>query len=147
MFIIKQHDNVTWSGRKTRVDKQDLANATTCLDMTVWSVSESFSTQYFTFKITSRLAAIPQARSLQNAVEVTRHTRISFVVLPPRLDHIRLYYLLLWGWVMRMHWNCMWKSNVGLAKQSLLSSDLWTRNWPIRTGMGGCQAFIKVCVY
>jgi hypothetical protein len=111
MFIIQQHDNVTWSGRKTRVDK-DLANGTTCLDMAVLWVIESFSTQYFTFKITFRPAAIPQARSLQNAFEVVRHTRISFVVLPPRLDHTRMYHLLLWGWVIRMHWNCMWKSNV-----------------------------------
>ncbi len=49
MFVIKQHDNVVGSGRKTRVDK-DLANATTCLDMFALSVIDSFSTQSFNFK-------------------------------------------------------------------------------------------------
>ena len=92
MFIIKQHDNVRGSGRKTRVDK-DLANATSCLDMTVLSISESFSAQYFTFKITSRHAAIPPARSLQTAFEVMTHEAHSYInrFLPPRLGHIRMY--------------------------------------------------------
>jgi len=94
MFIIKQHGNVTGSGRKTRVDK-DLANATPCLDMTVLSVCESFPTQYFTFKINSRPTAIPQARSLQNAFKIMRRTQTLFDFWPPRLDHIRMYYLLL----------------------------------------------------
>ena len=90
MFIIKQHENVTGSGRKTRVDK-DLANATACLDMPALSVIESFSTQYFNFKVTSRPSAAPQARSLQNAFEVLKRTQTSYTCLPPRLEHARMY--------------------------------------------------------
>ena len=56
LFIIKQHDNVSGPGRKTRVDK-DMANATTCMDMMALSVIESFSTQYFTFKLTALWSA------------------------------------------------------------------------------------------
>jgi hypothetical protein len=52
IFAIKQHDNVSSSDMKTRVDK-NLANATTCMDMSMISVIESLSTQYFTFKLTS----------------------------------------------------------------------------------------------
>ena len=44
-FIIKQQDNVSSSGRKTRVDK-DIANATACMDLSAISVIESYSTQY-----------------------------------------------------------------------------------------------------
>jgi hypothetical protein len=51
MFIIKHHDNVFGSGRKTRVDK-DLANATIILDMSALSVIETFSTHSFNFKLT-----------------------------------------------------------------------------------------------
>ncbi len=51
MLVIKQHDNASGFGRKTRVDK-DLANATTCLDMFALFVIESFSTQSFNFKFT-----------------------------------------------------------------------------------------------
>ncbi len=43
MIVIKQHDNVSGSSRKTRAD-MDLANATTCLDMFALFVIESFST-------------------------------------------------------------------------------------------------------
>jgi len=90
MFIIKQHDNVSGSGRKTRVDK-DLANATDCMDMTALSVIEAFSTQFFTFKVTSQPAETPQARTLLNAFEVLKQTQLSFVFLPPRLEHARMY--------------------------------------------------------
>ena len=45
LFVIKQHDNISGSGRKTRVDK-DMANATACMDMTALSVIEAFSTLY-----------------------------------------------------------------------------------------------------
>ncbi len=50
--IIKQHDDVSCFGRKTRVDK-DLANATACLDLNVMSSIETFLNRYFTFKVTS----------------------------------------------------------------------------------------------
>jgi hypothetical protein len=90
MYIIKQHDIVSGSGRKTRVDK-DLANATACMDLSVISVIESFSTQYFTFKLTSLPTEAPQATSLLNAFEVMRRVQTSFVFLPPRLDHSRMY--------------------------------------------------------
>ena len=90
MFVIKQHDNVSGSGRKTRVDK-DLANATTCLDMSALSVIESFSTQSFNFKLTSKPTAAPQARTLLDAFEVLKRTQASYVFLPPRLAHARMY--------------------------------------------------------
>jgi hypothetical protein len=90
MFVIKQHDNVSGSGRKTRVDK-DLANATTCLDMFALYVIESFSTPSFNFKLTSKLTVAPQARSLLNAFEVLKRTQTTYVCLAPRLEHARMY--------------------------------------------------------
>jgi len=90
MFTIKQHDDVTGSSRKTRMDK-DLANATACLDMPTFSAIESFSTQSFNFKVTSRPVAAPQARNLHNAFDVMKRVQILFTFLPPRLDHARMY--------------------------------------------------------
>ena len=90
MFVIKQHDNVSGSGRKTRVDK-DLANATACLDMFALSMIESFSTLSFNFKLTSKPTVAPQGRSLLNAFEVLKRTQTTYVCLPPRLEHTRMY--------------------------------------------------------
>ena len=90
MYIIKQPDNVSGFGRKTRADK-DLANVAACMDMTALSVIEAFSTYFFTFKVTSQPAETPQARSLLNAFEVLKHTQVSFVFLPPRPEHARMY--------------------------------------------------------
>jgi hypothetical protein len=50
MFIIKQQDNVSGYGRKTRVDK-DIANATACMDLSAMPVIESYSTQYFFLQV------------------------------------------------------------------------------------------------
>jgi len=69
MFIIKQHDNVSGSGRKMCVD-MDLANATDCMDMTALLVIEAFSTHFFPFKVTSQPAETPQGRTLLNSFEV-----------------------------------------------------------------------------
>jgi hypothetical protein len=77
-LIIKQHDNVSSSGRKTHVDK-DLADATTCMDMSALSVIASFSTEFFNFKVTSQSSAVSQARNLQNAFEVLRPVHTSYV--------------------------------------------------------------------
>ena len=90
MFVIKQHDNISGSGRKTRVDK-DMANATACMDMTALSVIEAFSTQYFSFKLTCKPAETPQARNLRNAFEVLKQSQVSYAFLPPRLEHARMY--------------------------------------------------------
>ena len=90
MFVIKQHDNASGSGRETRVDK-DLANATACLDMFALSVIESFSTRSFNFKLTAKPTVAPQGRSLLNAFEVLKRTQTTYVCLPPRLEHTRMY--------------------------------------------------------
>jgi hypothetical protein len=90
MFVIKQRDNVSCSGRKTRVDN-DLANATTCLHMFAIFVIKSFSTQSFNFKLTSKPTVAPQARSLLNAFEVLKRNHTTYLCLPPRLEHARMY--------------------------------------------------------
>ena len=90
IHIIKQQDNITSSRRETRVDK-DIANATACMDLSAMSVIESYSTQYFTFKLTSQPTATPQARSLVNASNVMRRVQTSFIFLPPRLEYSRMY--------------------------------------------------------
>ena len=90
MLTIKQHDNVSDSGRKTRADK-DLANATAYLDMPTLSVIEFVPTQSFNFKVTPRPPAAPQARNLQNAFDVMKRVQILYTFLPPRLDHARMY--------------------------------------------------------
>jgi hypothetical protein len=90
LFVIKQHDNISGSGRKTRVDK-DMANATACMDMTALSVIEAFSTQYFSFKLTCKPAETSQARNLRNAFEVLKQSQVSYAFLPPRLEHARMY--------------------------------------------------------
>jgi hypothetical protein len=90
MFVIKQHDNISGSGRKTRVDK-DLANASACLDMSALSVINSFSKQSFNFKLTSKPAVAPQAKILLNVFEVLKRTQTTYVSFPPRLEHARMY--------------------------------------------------------
>jgi hypothetical protein len=69
MLCMRQQESTSASGRKTRVD-QELANATACLDCTVWFVVESFSTQSFHFKITS----IPNVASSSRAAQVNAIT-------------------------------------------------------------------------
>jgi hypothetical protein len=86
MFTIKQHDNVSGSGRKTRADK-DLANATAYLDMPTLFVIEFVSAQSFNFKVTPRPPAAPQARNRQNTFHFIKSVQILFTFLPPRLDH------------------------------------------------------------
>ena len=61
------------------------------MDLNAMSIIESYSTQYFTFKLTSKPTATPQARSLVNAYDVMRRVHTSFIFLPPRLEYSRMY--------------------------------------------------------
>ena len=91
MFCVKQQDNITSSGKKTRVEKE-LANATSCLDLTVMSVIDAFSTLHFTFKISSLPTATrPPLPNTVDPFVIMRRTQTSFVTLPPRLVHCRMY--------------------------------------------------------
>ena len=75
-----------------RVDRQ-MANATACLDFYVSFVIESFSTLDFNFKLTSRPteAQAASSRPVINPFVLMRDTQTTFVSLPPRLDHQRMY--------------------------------------------------------
>jgi len=54
------------------------------------SVIDSFSTLYFTFKITFLATTAPRV-TLMDPFALMRRTQISYVFLPPRLDHARMY--------------------------------------------------------
>jgi hypothetical protein len=56
----------------------------------VLSVIDSFATLHFTFKITSLPSANP-VRAMINAFDVIRRAHTSFLAVPPRLDHARMY--------------------------------------------------------
>ena len=70
-----------------------MANATACLDFHVSFVIESFSTLDFNFKLTSHptQAHAASCRPVMNPFVLMRNTQASFVSLPPRLDHQRMY--------------------------------------------------------
>ncbi len=89
LFCMKHEDTVTGSGKKIRVDKE-MANATACLDYKVSFVTESFSTQKFTFKVVS-LPKEPQAKPVINPLTIIMQSRTTFLSLPPRLVHQRMY--------------------------------------------------------
>jgi len=76
----------------TRVDRQ-MANATACLVINVSFVIKLFSTLDFNFKLTSRP---PQAQAASSKPVISPfvmmgNTQTSFVSLPPRLEHHRMY--------------------------------------------------------
>jgi len=89
MFCLKQHDTVTGSGKKSRVDKK-MANATTCLDYNVSLLVDSFSTHSFHFKICS-LPRQATVRPVVNPFDIIMQRRTAFVSLPPRPGHHRMY--------------------------------------------------------
>jgi hypothetical protein len=61
------------------------------MNMTTLSVIVAFSTHFFTFKVASQPAETPQARTVLNAFEFFKQTQVSYVFLPPRLEHLRMY--------------------------------------------------------
>jgi hypothetical protein len=70
-----------------------MTNATACLDFNVSFVIKSFSTLDFNFKLTSRptQAQAASSRLVINPFVLMRNTQTSFVSLPTRLDHQRMY--------------------------------------------------------
>jgi hypothetical protein len=91
MFCVKQQDNITSLGKKSRFEKE-LANATTCLDLTMMSVIDAFSTLHFAFKISSLPTATrPPLPSEVDPFVIMRRTQTVLVTLPPRLVHCKMY--------------------------------------------------------
>jgi hypothetical protein len=88
MFCTKQ-EVMTESGIDARIERE-IANAITCIEMYVMTVTTSFSTFSFTFKITSRPTATP-SREIINPFIVMRQSQIGYVALLPRLNHVRMY--------------------------------------------------------
>ena len=88
MLCTKQ-EVVTESGIAARIERE-IANATTCIEMSVMTVITFFSTFSFTFKITSRPTATP-SREIINPFEVMWQSQIGYVALPPRLNHVQMY--------------------------------------------------------
>ena len=96
MFCVKQQDKHHKFRQKTRIEKE-LANAMTCLDLTVMSVINAFSTLHSTFKISSLPTATrPPLPNKIDPFVIMRRThlfllRCPIASAPIRLLHCRMY--------------------------------------------------------
>jgi len=88
LFCSKRQEIATGSGPC----KSSVANASACMDYTVLSVIDAFSTLYFAFKIVAKsINATTSTPSLINAFEALKRTQLEFITLPPLLAHSRMY--------------------------------------------------------
>ncbi len=86
LYYVKKPSNISGAGSC----RATLANATVCLDLEVLSVIDAFATLHFTFNIASLPSANPVLATI-NAFDLIRRAQTSFLAVPPRLDHAKMY--------------------------------------------------------